>query len=94
LGKGRHPAEPGLSPGPLYEVHEETNPNWIQVVYVYSYVVFVVWWLLFFATHFDNLTKNMEEKLGALAVIIGFIWPFFIPSTMRFLRKRFNKLRE
>jgi hypothetical protein len=69
-------------------VHQETNPNWIQVVYVYGYMVFVIWWLFFFGRRFDNFTKNMDEKFGALTIILGFIWPFFIPRLMRFLGRR------
>src|SRR5712672_646562 len=82
LGVRRNPAEPGLRRGPLYEIHEETNPNWIQVVYVYGYMVFVIWWLFFFGRRCDNLTKNLDEKLGALTIVVGFIWPAFVPSAM------------
>jgi hypothetical protein len=90
LGRRRNPAEPGLRPGPLYEIHEETNLNWIQIGYVYAFMVFVVWWLFFFGRRCDSFTKNMDEKLGALVIILGFVWPFFIPSAMRFVRRRWR----
>jgi hypothetical protein len=88
LGQRCNRDELGLGPGPLYGIYEETNPNWIQVAYVYTYMVFVVWWLFFFGKHFDSFTKNMDEKLGALTIIVGFIWPFFIPRLMRFMSRR------
>jgi len=70
--------------------YEETTPNWIQVAYLFAYMIFVVWWVSFFGKYFDGFTKSMEVKLGALTITVGFIWPLFIPRLMRFLCRRFK----
>jgi hypothetical protein len=93
LGVRRNPAEPERR-GRLYEIHQETKPNWIQVAYVYAYVVFVVWWLFFFGRRCDSFTKNLDEKLGALTIVVGFIWPAFIPSVMRLIRSRGKSIQK
>jgi hypothetical protein len=87
----RRNTETGIR-GPQYEIREETSLNWIQILYVYAYVVFVFWWLFFWLTHCDKLTKNLDEKVGALTIVVGFIWQFFIPQAMRFIRRKFLKL--
>jgi hypothetical protein len=87
----RRNTETGIR-GPQWEIREETNLNWIQILYVYAYVVFVFWWLFFWLTHFDKLTENLGEKLGALLVVVGFIWQFYIPQAMRLIRRKFLKL--
>jgi len=88
LGRGRNPSEPGLRPGPLYQIYEETNPNWLQIVCVYGYLAFLAWWLFLFGRHFDDYTKGLGEIPGAMAIVFGFVWPVFIPATLRFFGKR------
>ena len=91
LGVGRLPSEPGLAPAPLYRVCESTRPNWKQVVCVYGYVAFIFYWVVFFASHFEDYTRGLDDKLRATLVILGFVWPAVIPGAMRLYgRHRFH----
>jgi hypothetical protein len=88
LGVGRSPSEPGLAPAPLYQVCETTRPNWKQVICVYGYVVSVFYWVIFFASRAGGYTKGLEDKLRAMVVIVGLLWPVIIPGAMRFYARR------
>ena len=84
----RSASQPRRAPAPLYEVYEKTWPNWKQVLYIYGYSSFILFWLLIFAAYFGGSTANLNESLRAAIFILTFFWPFVIPAVVRLYARR------
>jgi hypothetical protein len=81
----------GFASSQRYAVLEKTPPSWKQVVYVYGYIVFVFNWIVYFFGHFARLAQGMSDGTRAAILVMGAVWPLFLPFAFRSYAKR--KLR-